>query len=543
MKRIYFLFFITLFTVFSLSAQQNVQEIIKQRMISGEKTINFVADGKVLFSKIEMPKIYAAADYNLIWKDEKNRNDLIKNLKESFDEGLLPEDYHLKRIEQLLNDSSYSKLKPQVAADVDMLMTDALLLYASHLVSGKVEQSQLRSEWDVKRNSRPEKIDSLVAITLKNHNLNAAFQSLKPQHYYYMLLRIKLKEYREIEKNGGWKKIPEGETLKKGMKDSRIPAVRDYLKITGDLPDTEATDDSLFDDELEKAVKKFQERHNLSADGTIGAGTLKQMNIPVTDRIEQIRINLERARWVMHRPEDDFLIVNIAGFYVKHFKNKKAIFTSRVIVGKYNKSTPIFKDTMEYIVMNPTWTLPYSIATHETLPKLKKDPGYLAAKHMVIMDKSGKILNPNSIDFSKYSTSNFPFTIRQEAGPWNALGQVKFIFPNKNSIYLHDTPSKSLFNREDRAFSHGCIRTEDKWGLLMNLMDDPKVWNMDKINEILKSGETTRINLPHPVPIYLLYFTAGIDTNNNIYFIKDVYKRDLDVLKALDKPVKFKSLK
>jgi len=159
------------------------------------------------------------------------------------------------------------------------------------------------------------------------------------------------------------------------------------------------------------------------------------------------------------------------------------------------------------------------------------------------MDRSGKILNPNKINFHKYSTGNFPFIIRQEAGPWNALGQVKFIFPNKNSVYLHDTPSRSLFKREDRAFSHGCIITEDKWGLLMNLMDDPKVWNMDKINEILKSGETKRINLPRPVPIYLLYFTAGIDTMNNIYFIKDVYKRDPAVLKALDTPVKFRSVK
>jgi murein L,D-transpeptidase YcbB/YkuD len=543
MNKMKYIFLILLLTGSSVTAQKSAREIIKQRMVSGEKTKNYVADGKVLFSKVEMPKIYADADYDLIWKDKKNREDLLKNLKESFDEGLLPEDYHLKSIENILSGAAYSKLKPQDAADADMLMTDALLLYASHLVSGKVEQSQLHSEWDVERNKRPERIDSLVSVTLKNHNLNGAFQNLKPQHYYYMLLRMKLKEYREIEENGGWNKISEGETLKKGMKDARIIAVRDYLKITKDLPDVPVENDSLFDDQLEKAVKKFQERLNLTTDGAVGTGTLKQMNIPVHDRIDQIRINLERARWVMHHPEDDFLIVNIAGFYVKHFKNKKETFSSRVIVGKYNKSTPIFKDTMEYIILNPTWTLPYSIATHETLPKLKKDPGYLAAKHMVIMDRSGKILNPNKINFHKYSTGNFPFIIRQEAGPWNALGQVKFIFPNKNSVYLHDTPSRSLFKREDRAFSHGCIRAAEKWGLLMNLMDDPKVWNMDKINEILKSGETKRINLPRPVPIYLLYFTAGIDTMNNIYFIKDVYKRDPAVLKALDTPVKFRSVK
>ncbi len=542
MKIIQFSILLILFTSFSVLSQNKASEIIKQRIESGNVKKSFTAGGIILFSKTEIPKIYADAGYHPIWMDQKNRDDLLKNLKESFDEGLLPADYHLDEIEKILAGTKYSNLSPKAAADLDMLLTDALLLYASHLVSGKVEQSELRSKWDVQRNKRPEKIDSIVAVTLKNHQLNGAFQSLKPQHYYYLLLKMKLKEYREIEKNGGWKKIPEGETLKKGMKNERVAAVRNYLKITKDLPDVKIANDSVFDDSLEEAVKKFQDRHNLTTDGAVGKGTLAEMNVPVTKRINQIRINLERARWVMHHPEDDFLIVNIAGFYVKHFKNKKQVFTSRVIVGKYNKMTPIFKDTMEYIILNPTWTLPYSIATHETLPKLKKNPGYLAAKHMVIMNRSGKILDPYKINFHEYSSGNFPFTIRQEAGPWNALGQVKFIFPNKNSIYLHDTPSRSLFNREERAFSHGCIRTEDKWGLFLDLMNDSKVWNMDKINEILKSGKTTKIDLPNPVPIYLLYFTAGIDPQGNVYFIKDIYKRDADVLQALDKPIVFKKV-
>jgi murein L,D-transpeptidase YcbB/YkuD len=186
--------------------------------------------------------------------------------------------------------------------------------------------------------------------------------------------------------------------------------------------------------------------------------------------------------------------------------------------------------------MNPTWTLPYSIATNETLPKLKKDSGYLAAKHMEVMDRGGNILNPSTIDWSQYSRGNFPFTIRQKAGPWNALGEVKFIFPNKYSVYLHDTPSRGLFERQDRAFSHGCIRTEDKWGLLMSLMDDPEVWNMEKINEILESGETTKIDLPKPINIYLVYLTAVADKENNLYFFKDVYKRDEAVSSELNKP-------
>ncbi len=296
----------------------------------------------------------------------------------------------------------------------------------------------------------------------------------------------------------------------------------------------------MFDKELEEAVKKFQKRHKLTSDGVIGKGTIEQMQVPIEDRIDMIILNLERIRWVFQQPDDDFLLVNIAGFHVKRFTNRNEVFDSRVIVGKYHKETPVFKGVMKYIVMNPTWTLPYSIATHETLPKLKKDPGYLAAKHMEVTDKNGKILDPANIDWNKYSAGNFPFIIRQKAGPWNALGEVKFIFPNKYSVYLHDTPSRGLFNQQDRAFSHGCIRTEDKWGLLMSLMDEPDVWNMDKINEILRSGETTTIDLPKPINIYLVYLTAAVDQENNLMFMKDIYKRDKAVLNAMNEPFEFK---
>jgi len=394
----------------------------------------------------------------LAWTNNKNRNDLLLSIQSAFDEGLDPNDYHLEKISELLEKTKYKNLNNKDLVDLDFLMTDALILYASHLISGKVEQAKLRSKWDVALNPRPENIDSLLTVTLHNKKIKEALESLKPRHYLYKLMKFNLKVYRELAKNGGWPKIEEGETLKKDMINERILAIRKYLLITQDLKSNAGANDSLYDEKLEEAVKKFQTRHNLTSDGVIGKGTLEQMNVSVADRVDMFKVNLERMRWVFHEQEDDFLLVNIAGFYVKRFRNKEVVFSSRVIVGKFHKETPIFKGEMQYIVLNPTWTLPYSIATHETLPKLKKDPGYLSAKHMEIMDRSGKILNYNNIDFSKYSTGNFPFIVRQKAGPWNALGQVKFIFPNKYSVYLHDTPSRSLFNRQDRAFSHGCIR-------------------------------------------------------------------------------------
>jgi murein L,D-transpeptidase YcbB/YkuD len=412
-----------------------------------------------------------------------------------------------------------------------------MILYASHLISGKVDQSKLRTEWDLSINEGPENPDSLLTVTLGQHQIKQVLEGFKPKSPFYDKLKVRLKEYRELSNNGGWNKIPEGETLKKGMSSERIVDVRKYLNITEDFPANADLNSPLFDDELEVAVKKFQFRHNLTQDGAIGKGTLAQMNVSVEDRIGMMRLNLERTRWVLHHPEEDFLIVNIAGFNIKRIQNKEIVYQSRVIVGKNHKESPIFKDEVEYIVFNPTWTLPYSIATHETLPKLKKDPGYLAAKHMEIMDRNGKILDPSSIDFNKYSTGNFPFIIRQKAGSHNALGQVKFIFPNKYAVYLHDTPSRGLFSREDRAFSHGCIRLEDKWELVMSLMNEPEVWNMDKINKILDSGKTTQVNLKKHEDIYILYWTAGVDKDDNLYFERDVYYRDAAVLEALDKPI------
>jgi murein L,D-transpeptidase YcbB/YkuD len=517
------------------SQETSVEEILESR-IHGDPNKEVTVNGQVLFSQIEVPQFYTNRNYELAWTDNKNIKDLLESIESAYDEGLDPEDYHYQAIQNLLVKKKSSSLSNQEKANLDLLMTDAIILYASHLLEGKLEQSKLRAKWDVEKNARPENVDSLLTVTLHNKQVKPALQAMKPAHYMYALMKVHLKNLRSQAEEGGWPQVRSGETLKKDMDDPRILEIREFLLATGDLKSMETDQESVFDQELENAVKKFQTRHGLTADGAIGKGTIEQMQVPIEKRIEQIKLNLERLRWIFHYPDEDFLLVNIAGFHVRRFTNRQEVFNSRVIVGKYHHESPVFKGEMQYIVMNPTWTLPYSIATNETLPKLKKDPGYLAAKHMEVMDRGGNILNPSTIDWSQYSRGNFPFTIRQKAGPWNALGEVKFIFPNKYSVYLHDTPSRGLFERQDRAFSHGCIRTEDKWGLLMSLMDDPEVWNMEKINEILESGETTKIDLPKPINIYLVYLTAVADKENNLYFFKDVYKRDEAVSSELNKP-------
>ncbi len=528
------LFFLS---VASLEAQDlSIEGVLENKILSEELKEGVVVDGFELFSQIELPKFYSNREFELAWTSDKNKKDLIESLESSYDEGLSPADYHLEKIKELIGKSKKGKLSNDELVDLDLLLSDALILYGSHLLEGKLEQSELRKNWDVEKNEKPDHIDSLLTVTLHNHTVKQALENLKPNNFMYKLMKSHLKRLREEAKDGGWPEVSEGATLKPGDSSARVAEVRNYLIAVGDLKKEKVVDENVYDEDLELAVKRFQLRHKLTDDAAIGKGTIGQMNIPIEERINAVLVNLERMRWIFHQPDGDFLMANIAGFRVKRFTNREEVFDSRVIVGKYNHKTPVFKGVMKYIVMNPTWTLPYSIATHETLPKLKKDPGYLAAKHMEVMDRNGKILNPATIDWSEYSAGNFPFIIRQKAGPWNALGEVKFIFPNKYSVYLHDTPSRGLFNQQDRAFSHGCIRTEDKWGLLMSLMDDPDVWNMDKINEILKSGKTTNIPLPKPVNIYLIYLTAAVDQQNNLLFNKDIYKRDNKILQALEKP-------
>jgi len=378
---------------------------------------------------------------------------------------------------------------------------------------------------------------------LNSNDIAEALNNLKPGNFMYVHMRNGLKRYREIAMKGGWPQVPNGNVLKLNVIDARVLLLRKYLIITGDLSaSTNSENDSVFDMNVENAVKQFQFRHNLNEDGVVGKGTLEMINIPIEKRIDELRINMERARWVFHHLPEDFMVVNIAGYNVRRLTDDSIVFYSKVIVGKHFHETPIFKGKLSYIVINPTWTLPYSITIKETLPKLQKNPNYLTEKNMIIMDRTGKEIDPSTINFNTLSKNNFPYTVRQKAGPHNALGQVKFIFPNQYAVYLHDTPVRSLFSREERAFSHGCIRLDKKWELLMNLMDDPEVWNMNKINEIVASGKTTRVNLKSPIEILLLYWTAGADKKNKLYFDKDVYNRDASVLEELNKPVAFKKV-
>jgi murein L,D-transpeptidase YcbB/YkuD len=272
----------------------------------------------------------------------------------------------------------------------------------------------------------------------------------------------------------------------------------------------------------------------------VGKQTLEILNVPVEDKIDQIRINLERLRWVLHAIEGKFVIVDIAGFEVFVYKDNQVLWTSRVQVGKPYRQTPVFKSEIKYLVLNPTWTVPPGILAKDILPAVKKDPNFLKDRNIEVIDRSGKTVNQDTINWSKYSARNFPYQLRQEPGPSNALGLIKIIFPNDHLVYIHDTPSKSLFERTDRTFSSGCIRTEKPFELAEILLEDPDKWNEQSFKRVIDTRKTQTVMLPKHVPVLLFYWTVDPEPDGSVRFKRDPYKRDAEVLKGLNGEFKFR---
>lgn len=519
--------------VVSLNIQASVQDNIRQKL----KTIN---DGQLIIGQSNIAVLdlvnnfYQYNDYQPAWKKQSMIDILLKAIDDSKRLGLSPVDYHLAAIKSRIDGGL--NVTDEQRAQLDIILTDSLLRLVYHLTFGKVVPGELDPDWNFKREFLTSDPVATLHYTMRSEtNLKKLLEKNTKLGPFYQKLVKALAQYRQIQKSGGWKMIPAGDVTKPGMKDPRIPLLKARLQASGDLKPTsiDATDYA-YNSEVEAGVKIFQQRHNLETDGIIGKGTLAQMNVPVEHRIEQIRANLERIRWVKHNLGDEFVLVNIAGYKVYYIRDNKLIWQSRVQVGKDYRKTPVFRDDIKYLVFNPTWTVPPTILSKDILPKLKKDPTYLQKKNMNVVDSKGNIINSSQFDWSTMTAKKFPYMIRQEPGAKNALGQVKIMFPNKHFIYLHDTPSKSNFSRAERAFSSGCIRVQNPFELVELLLKDSDQWNQERFQEILDTGKLKNVNLPETVPVLLLYFTAQMNDGRVIFF-SDIYKRDEKVIQGLNK--------
>jgi len=318
------------------------------------------------------------------------------------------------------------------------------------------------------------------------------------------------------------------------LQDQRLSLVKARLYSNDFLTSNDSS--LIYDMSVVDAVKQFQSHYNLKIDGIIGKNTLEQMNMPIAQRIEQIKANLERVRWIRDNMANEFVLVNIASYKIYYVRNKQLLWQSKVQVGKNYRKTPVLNDEIEYIVLNPTWTVPPTILEKDILPKIKQDPTFLQKKNMYVIDLKGNVIDESTINWSSMTAKNFPYMLRQKAGPKNALGQVKIMFPNKHLVYLHDTPNQSLFNKTDRAFSSGCIRVEKPFELVELLLKDNSQWNPSRLKTALMSGYLKHIRLPTNVPVLLLYFTAVVGENGQIKFFKDIYNWDKKIIEGLKQP-------
>ena len=471
-------------------------------------------------------------------KPRPQMDELIQVLQRTDREGLDPALYNAsiltaRRAEAGKGFLSMKGFDETEAANLDVWLTYLYLQYASDLTNGVANLAHMDPKWQI----RDKKADSLALLeqALAQNSVARSLDGLTPQHAQYTALRDAFAKYRDIEQKGGWAEVPAQIKLKPGQQNAAVPVLARRLAVTGDYTGTPNDQDTTYGPELQEAVKRFQRRHGLEPDGAINAATIAQLNVPVSRRIQQISLNLERWRWLPADLGQRHVLVNIPEYRLEVWDQGKVPLSMRVVVGKKDTPTPIFADDMTHIVFSPYWNIPTEIAKNETVPRALRDPAFLQRSNMEVLDKAGNVVDPASIDVENVGA----YRIRQRPGSSNALGFVKFMFPNQFNVYLHDTPTDSLFARAVRSFSHGCVRLEQPEQLAQYVLADQPEWTPERIRAAMHSGQERTVKLTGPLPVYLGYWTARISADGILQFRDDLYgvdARQLSMLgAALDK--------
>ena len=503
-----------------------------QRLLETE---NLSINGAAILGQEMVLQTYRENGFEPYWTQVENTGKLVSLINEAPDHGLIPADYNIDQLRRIQSEQERDP-STMIAAEADIVLTESLLRYSYHRRYGKVKASSIDPDINFKReafNNKPP--GETLRESLEAPSLQGFVELTAPSGPYYTGIQHWLKQYRRLAEAGGWPTVSEGPTLRPGDVDPRVVQIRNRLEATGELPKGTETNTMEFDEPLKIAVSEFQVRHALEDDGIVGKQTVAAMNVPVEARINQLRISLERLRWVNQEADQTFVTVNIAGFRAFVYKDGNMEWSTRAMVGKDYRRTPVFRGDIQYMEFNPTWTIPPTILRNDTLPAIKLDPNYLASKNIRVIDSNGKFVDPQTVDWNRYTTM-VPYTLRQDPGPDNALGTVKFIFPNKHAVFLHDTPHRELFSQPERAFSSGCIRIEHPLKLAEWLLGDEN-YPEPVLQSIVDSRKTQRISLAQPIPVIITYLTASLDLDGNPLFFRDIYNLDAKVLQALDGPV------
>lgn len=476
----------------------------------------------------ELRRFYADREFKPLWIDASGVGTKARiaaaALAAADLDGLNPQDYATAPIAERLGAGDTATL-----AELEVLLSRAVAQYAADLMAGRLVPADVDSELRIEP-ERPSAATVLAAVD-SAPDLGAYLASFAPGTPNYARLKQALAAYRAVAAAGGWSTVAGGESLKPGMSDPRVPSLRQRLIESGDLSaDVVVQPEAvlLYDPPLEAAVRRFQWRHGLTQDGVVGKRTVAAMNVPVETRIDQMLLNMERRRWMPDDFGERYVFINMADFELKVVDGPKTIFDTRVIVGTPYHRTPVFSDLMTYVVLNPHWNITPTIARNEILPKLRKDTGYLAKNNIVVLSdwSDGAVpVDPSTIDWTQVSGRSFPYKLRQEPGLQNALGRIKFMFPNPYNIYLHDTPSRQLFQETVRSFSHGCIRVQNPVDLGAVLLAADG-WSKERLDAAIATGEQKVVTLSRPVPVHLTYLTAWVNKDGSTHFRDDIYGRD-----------------
>jgi murein L,D-transpeptidase YcbB/YkuD len=526
----------------SQSLSEKVREALRTRIETAEIPPKIAVEDELIHSSTVLPLFYERRIYQPAWSKENGPlpqvDSLIRALQDAHLEGLNAEDYHLEKIQFILDAIHQDQKihKPlQVAAlvDLDLLCTDAFLIYGAHLLSGRVNPVTIHSEWNARRKEAD--LAGVLEESLYKKEIKESLQSFV-DILGYKRIRQALARYRKIAEEGGYVFVPQGPKMQMGDRGERIISLRKRLIASGDLPSGPIEDESSFDLALDRAVRRFQNRYGLDVDGVVGPASLKELNIPVEDRIQQIVVNMERWRWLPQTLGTRYILVNIANFELEVVEDGQIFISMRAVVGRPYRRTPVFSDKMSCLVFNPYWNVPKGIAAKDILPAVRKNIDYLKEKDIRVYQGWGaeaKEIDPQTIDWSKVTAANIPYRFRQDPGPSNALGRVKFMFPNPYDVYLHDTPARELFSKTERAFSSGCIRVEKAVELAEYVLQGDSKWSHSAIVAAMDRGVEQTIRLPALIDVHLLYWTAWVEEEGTIHFRRDIYERDKALYKAL----------
>jgi murein L,D-transpeptidase YcbB/YkuD len=418
--------------------------------------------------------------------------------------------------------------------DLDLLLTDAFLVYAGHLSEGAVNPITIDPEWFLERR----KVDLLqiFARAIESREVAKTLRDLTPRAPEYSRLRELLSRYRDFARRPSVPRLGGGKKIEPGTRDDRVRDLRARLSIVldeGEAPAPEA-EPELYDPPLVEAVRTVQRRYGLHDDGIVGGATREALNRDPAELAEQIEVNLERWRWLPDALGPRYLLVNVAGFELEAKEESRTTLSMRVVVGRPYRRTPAFSSRITHVVFNPSWTVPETIAAEDVIPAVQKDVAYLEKMHLRVFDgwsEDAPEVDPRSVDWSSVAPLHYRF--RQEPGPWSPLGRIKFLLPNAHDVYLHDTPDRNLFERSARGFSSGCIRLQEPFALLDYLLAREPESTLVRVREARAGEEERIVPLAEHLPIHVLYWTAWVDEHGDVNFRNDLYGRDAPVLEAL----------